>query len=78
MKIQLNILMIRQARQEDKAELLKSEEIQTLKRKYGNVLRKYHEASQELAAFRRREERGNGWLTRQEGRSVENSLSLSP
>jgi hypothetical protein len=45
-KTQLNVLRLRQAKQEDRVEMAKSEELQTLKRKYGNILKKYHEATQ--------------------------------
>jgi archaellum component FlaC len=81
-KIQLNIFKIRQAKQEGKVELIKNEELQTLKRKYGNILKKYHEVTQELAAYRRKEERMNFILSSPSHssslRTLENSLSLSP
>lgn len=40
-------------------EMIKSEELQALKRKYGNVLKKYHEATQELSSIKRMEQRMN-------------------
>lgn len=76
-KTQLNVLRVRQAKQEDQAEQRSSEELQAVKRKYGNVLKKYHEASTQLAALRRREERANCLVDRRE-RTVDHSLSLSP
>jgi hypothetical protein len=76
MKIQLNVLRVRQARQEEQVEQRCIEELQNVKKKYGNVLRKYHEASQQLAVYRRKEER-SGFMGRSE-RNCEDSLSLSP
>lgn len=76
MKTQVNVLRVRLAKNEDEAENAKNEELQAVKRKYGNVLKKYHEASQQLAAYRRKEERiGNFWIERMQR---EDSLSLSP
>jgi hypothetical protein len=55
MKTQVNVLRVRLAKKEDEAENANNEELQAVKRKYGNVLKKYHEASQKLAAYRRKE-----------------------
>jgi flagellar motility protein MotE (MotC chaperone) len=76
MRIQLNIFQVRQAKQSGKEETLKSEELQTLKKKYTRVLKKYHEVTQELAAQKRKEERG--LFTSYFGRQTDDSLSLSP
>lgn len=59
-------------------EMIKSEELQALKRKYGNVLKKYHEATQELSSIKRMEQRMNDLFASQSLRNVDNSLSLSP
>lgn len=42
MKTQVNVLRVRLAKKEDEAETARNEELQTVKRKYGNVLKKYH------------------------------------
>lgn len=59
-------------------EMIKSEELQALKRKYGNVLKKYHEATQELSSIKRMEQRMSDLFASQSLRNVDNSLSLSP
>lgn len=58
--------------------MIRSEELQALKRKYGNVLKKYHEVTQELTSIKRKEQRVNDLFASRSLRSVDNSLSLSP
>lgn len=59
-------------------EMIKSEELQALKKKYGNVLKKYHEATQELSSIKQMEQRMNDLFASRSLRNVDNSLSLSP
>lgn len=46
MRIQLNVFLVRQAKNSGKEETTKSEEMDHMKKKYTRVLKMYHEASQ--------------------------------
>lgn len=81
MRIQLNVFLVRQAKLNDKSEQVSSEEIDFIKKKYVRVLKKYHEVTQELAAFKRRSEKMNYLFPAQQQKTRKgsaDSLTLSP
>lgn len=46
MRIQLNVFLVRQAKNLGKEEAVKAEEMEHMKKKYTRVLKMYHEVSQ--------------------------------